>query len=86
MEAIMPKNAKGPEDVGSKDHLSKAELDRQLNDALKQTFPASDPLTIGEPTATHPDRPIDRKPALLDKELVHELADNAAAKQKVREG
>lgn len=69
------------EDAKSKDQLLKAELDKELDDALKGTFPASDPVAIGQPTATEPDRPIDRKPALLDKELVHELADNAAAKQ-----
>lgn len=70
-----------PEDVKSRDHLSKAELDRELNDALKGTFPASDPVTIGDATSTEPDRPIGRKPALLDKELVHELAEHL--KQKV---
>ena len=70
-----------PEDVKSRDYLSKAELDRELNDALKGTFPASDPVTIGDATSTEPDRPIGRKPALLDKELVHELAEHL--KQKV---
>ena len=70
-----------PEDVKSRDHLSKAELDRELNDALKGTFPASDPVTIGDATSTEPDRPIGRKPALLDKELVNELAEHL--KQKV---
>jgi hypothetical protein len=75
MEAIMP------EDVKSRDHLSKAELDRELNDALKGTFPASDPVTIGDATSTEPDRPIGRKPALLDKELVHELAEHLKQKE-----
>jgi hypothetical protein len=62
------------EDVKSRDSLSKAELDRELNDALKGTFPASDPVTISDTTSTEPDRPIGRKPALLDKELARELA------------
>lgn len=62
--------------------LSKLELDKQLNDALKDTFPASDPVSIGEAHASEPDRPIGRKPALLDKELVKELADHL--KQKAR--
>ena len=70
-----------PEDVKSRDHRSKAELDRELNDALKGTFPASDPVTIGDATSTEPDRPIGRKPALLDKELVHELADHLKQKE-----
>lgn len=62
--------------------LSRAELDKELDDALKGTFPASDPIAVGEITSTEPDRPIDRKPALLDKELVRELAEHVAAKQK----
>jgi hypothetical protein len=33
----------------------KVELDRQLDDALKQTFPASDPITVGQPTGFIPD-------------------------------
>ena len=63
------------------DHLSKAELDKQLNEALKETFPASDPVAIGEAHASEPDRPIGRKPALLDKELVRELADHLKQKE-----
>ena len=55
-------------------------LDRELNDALKGTFPASDPVAVGEVTSTEPDRPVERKPALLDKELVHELADHLKQK------
>jgi hypothetical protein len=61
--------------------LSNAELEKQLDNALQQTFPASDPTSIGEPTANEPDRPIHRRPALLDKELVDELARNVAAHQ-----
>jgi hypothetical protein len=55
---------------------SEAELERQLDDALKQTFPASDPFTVGVPTAFIPDRPIDRQAPLTDTELVNELAAN----------
>ena len=61
--------------------LSKVELDRQLNDALKDTFPASDPVSIGEAHATEPDRPIGRKPALLDTELARELAAHLKRKE-----
>ncbi len=52
----------------------KAELERQLEEALEQTFPASDPVTIGEPTGLVPDRPADRQAPLVDTELVNELA------------
>jgi hypothetical protein len=76
MEDIMPDGAK------IKDELSKAELNEELDDALKDTFPASDPVAVGATTSGKPDRPIDRKPALIDKELVQELADHVAAKQK----
>jgi hypothetical protein len=58
------------------DKPTKTELERQLVDALKQTFPASDPITVGEPTAFIPDRPINRQAPLTDKELVNELAAN----------
>ena len=50
------------EDAKTQGHLSKAELDKELDDALKDTFPASDPVAIGEAHATEPDRPINRKP------------------------
>ena len=46
-----------PEGVKSHDHLSKAELDRELNDALQGTFPASDPVAIGDATSTEPTAP-----------------------------
>jgi hypothetical protein len=55
---------------------SKVELERQLDDALKQTFPASDPISVGVPTAFIPDRPVDRQAPLTDTELVNELAAN----------
>ncbi|KAB2939571.1 MAG: hypothetical protein K8F92_06425 [Hyphomicrobium sp.] len=56
------------------------ELEEELDQALKATFPASDPIAIGEVSGTEPDRPLHRKPALIDKALVEELARNAAAK------
>lgn len=56
--------------------LSKADLDDQLNEALKDSFPASDPVTIGEASSSVPDRPLHRRPAVLDTELVNELAHN----------
>jgi hypothetical protein len=55
---------------------TKAELERQLDDALEQTFPASDPVSVGKPTAFIPDRPVDRQAPMTDTNLVNELAAN----------
>ena len=52
----------------------RSEVDEELDEALKATFPASDPVAVGETTSTKPDRPIDRRPAEIDIELVNELA------------
>jgi hypothetical protein len=60
--------------------LPKDELERQLDDALEQTFPASDPVSVGETTSSEPERPLDRRPALIDKGLVDELAKKVAGK------
>lgn len=70
-----------PNAANSPDRLSKTELDKELDAALESTFPASDAVAIGDVTSSKPDRPIDRKPALLDKELVHELADHLKRKK-----
>ena len=59
---------------------SHAELEKELDQALKATFPASDPFALGE-VSSEPDRPLHRKAAKLDKALVEELATNARAKQ-----
>jgi hypothetical protein len=40
----------------------KAELDAELDRALAQTFPASDPYSVGRFTSTEPPaRPVDRQ-------------------------
>ncbi len=62
--------------------LPKGELDKQLDCALRNTFPASDAVSVGEPTSTEPDRPVDRRPAEIDAELVDALAEEVAEKQK----
>lgn len=65
--------------------LPKGELDQQLEDALEHTFPASDPVSVGQPTSTKPDRPAHRRAAALDTVLVHDLAArvrNARARNK----
>lgn len=60
--------------------LPKPELEKQLSNALKETFPASDAVTVGQPTSTQPDRPVHRRAPLIDKKLVNDLAEKAARK------
>ncbi len=44
---------------------AKEKLDAALDDALDDTFPASDPVAVGSPTGTEPpSAPIDRKAPL----------------------
>jgi hypothetical protein len=51
-------------------------LEAQLDDALGDTFPASDPVSVGRSTSTEPPaRPTDRKAPVLD------LEDVAAARR-----
>ena len=63
--------------------LSNAELDRQLESALENTFPASDAVTIGDVTALTPDRPADRQAPKIDRALVDRLAKEVASKKGV---
>jgi len=50
---------------GSGSTSQRRKLDASLDEALAQTFPASDPVSVGHATATEPpSRPIDRKPPL----------------------
>lgn len=64
--------------------LSKAELEDQLTTALEETFPASDPVAVGEVSAEAPDRPLHRKPAKIDRALVDRLAAEVASKRPTR--
>jgi len=44
-------------------------LDEDLDEALGQTFPASDPFSVGQTTSTEPpSRPVDRKAPRLIKQ------------------
>jgi hypothetical protein len=63
--------------------LSKPDFDAQLDQALKDSFPASDPVSIGKPSSTGPDRPLNRRPAALDIDLVNELARNVKTAREV---
>lgn len=47
--------------------------DQELSDALKMTFPASDPITVGGEDSVERVR-VDRQPALLDRRLVERLS------------
>jgi len=41
-------------------------LEANLDEALEQTFPASDPFSVGQVTATEPpSRPVDRRAPLI---------------------
>ena len=54
-----------PSRVRTQDEASRrrdAELDKELDRALAQTFPASDPFSVGQFTGTEPPaRPVDRE-------------------------
>lgn len=51
----------------------KRKLDKQLGDALEQTFPASDPVSIGQETKD-PEGRANRQPAPVNVELAKKLA------------
>ena len=58
--------------------MHNARKSRQLDEALKMTFPASDPTAVGDPTSTEPPRrPVDRRAPQISKEQV----DAAAARK-----
>jgi hypothetical protein len=59
---------------------TKKDVEAQLEEALEATFPASDPIAVGQPTAGEPRRPAHRKPAKIDEELVSRLAQEVAKK------
>ena len=46
-----------------------------LDQALEQTFPASDPFSVGDETGTEPPtRPVSRRPPAIDERRVKGLA------------
>ncbi|HET6389763.1 hypothetical protein [Hyphomicrobium sp.] len=58
----------------------KAQVDQELDEALKETFPGSDPIAVDR-TSDQVVRPVDRQPPLLDKDLVEKLSEQAKAEQ-----
>lgn len=61
--------------------LPKKELDDQLENALEDTFPASDPVSIGQPTSHKADRPAHRQAPEFNKALINDLAKRAAKRR-----
>lgn len=58
----------------------KAEVDKELDEALKETFPGSDAIAV-DSRDDGPVRPANRKPPIIDKALVNKLAEEAKAKK-----
>jgi len=59
----------------------KTQIDEDLDEALKETFPGSDPIAVD---ARHDKavRPVDRRPPVINKELVEDLARKAKERRK----
>lgn len=58
-----------------RDELSKKELEKQLDTGLKETFPGSDPVTVGQPVGPK---------SLKDKGVVDPPTPDEAAEQKAK--
>ena len=55
------------------------DVDRLLYMALEDTFPASDPFSVGHATGTEPPtRPVARRPPVIDAKRVRGLARKVA--------
>lgn len=51
--------------------MTKRKSESKLDEAVSETFPASDPPAAGSPTGTEPaKRPADRKPPIITREQV----------------
>jgi hypothetical protein len=63
------------------DPKSKSQLDKELNEALKETFPGSDSIAI-DATEGRAIRPEGRRPPEIDKGLVAELSRKTKQRRK----
>jgi hypothetical protein len=63
------------------DPKTKSQLDKELDEALKETFPGSDSIAI-DATEGKPVRPTDRRPPEIDKSLVAELSRKTKQRRK----
>jgi hypothetical protein len=62
-----------------------AEQERELDEAIEETFPASDPIAVGHETGDEePHARVERRPPLLDVELVKRLARELKREPKAR--
>jgi len=59
----------------------KTQIDDDLDEALKETFPGSDPIAV-DARNDKAVRPVDRRPPVINKELVEELARKAKERRK----
>ncbi len=51
----------------------KLEEDERVDEAIQETFPASDPTAAGKPTSTEPaGRPTDRQPPTIRREEIEQ--------------
>lgn len=58
----------------------KAQIDMELDEALKETFPGSDPIAVDR-KRDEPVRPVDRRPPLIDRDLVEKLSEQAKSER-----
>lgn len=57
----------------SRQKPDKQEKEKKIDNAIKETFPASDPVATGEATGTEPaKRPVDRRPPVISKEEIEQ--------------
>ncbi|HVZ06214.1 hypothetical protein [Hyphomicrobium sp.] len=52
---------------------SKSQLDEELDEALRETFPGSDAIAV-DVSDDKPSRPMERRPPQIDKQMVDEMA------------
>lgn len=66
-------NTTRSESPGEAGNSEKRKLDKQLGEALEQTFPASDPVSVGQETV-EPEGRESRQPAPVNVDLAKRLA------------
>jgi hypothetical protein len=60
----------------------KEKKDEEVDKAVDETFPASDPTTHGKPTANEPSqRPVDRKAPVITREQIEQAQRGRGHKQ-----
>lgn len=60
----------------------KKEKDKKVDEAVDMTFPASDPVAVGQATSTEPPKsPTDRKSPVISKEEIEQARRGSGHKQ-----